>query len=312
METEIVMRYNFEKVKGKDLWSSQPNFEQDLGKPHFIAAANRAEKFFKRNNNWELTKTNSKFRTKASCLNLLYITAARYLFVTHVLYDLYNKITNGMFQLSPCSRTENKQIIIPGSGVCYPEPYGTASCTSDYDVGLIGIAAGSLTEAFNNYFQDIGGFGKPSELVFDTNVYAFTLEFSMPFLFVGLPDDLYDILAYNETMAKFKMQELASAYYKVFKYKEDFFNKMVQGAQTALKPDVAKNSKIHLDSWLKVFSDLNKKVPMSGDGDLITLRTAHNNKYQYFVKTMSDKGKYQPDFLGNCRAFEQITIWCAV
>ena len=312
METEIVMRYNFKKVEKKDLWSSQPNFKEDLGKPHFIAAANRAEKFFKRNNNWELTKTNSKFRTKASCLNLLYITAARYLFVTHVLYDLYNKITYGKFQLSPCSRTEKKQIIIPGSGVCYPEPYGTASCTSDYDVGLIGIAAGSLTEAFNNYFQDIGGFGKPSELVFDTNVYAFTLEFSMPSLFVGLPDDLSDILAHNETMAKFKMQELASAYYKVFKYKEDFFNKMVQGAQTAMKPDVAQNSKLHLDSWLKVFSDLNKKVPMRGDGDLITLRTAHNMKYQYFVKTMSDKGKYLPDFLGYCRAFQQITIWCAV
>ncbi|XP_015776703.1 PREDICTED: uncharacterized protein LOC107354729 [Acropora digitifera] len=234
MEKEIVMRYKFEKVDQKDLWRKQPNFEQDLGKPHFIAAANRAEKFFKRNNNWTHTKENSKFRTKASCLNLLYITAARYLFVTHVLYDLYNKITNGKFQLSPCSGPKT-QIIIPGSRVCYPEPYGTMSCTSDYDVGLIGIAAGSLTEAFNNYFQDIGGFGKPSELVFDTNVYAFTLEFSMPFLFVGLPDDLAGILAYNETMTKFKMQELASAYYKVFKYKEDFFNKLVQGAQTALK-----------------------------------------------------------------------------
>ena len=308
MKKEIVTRYKFIKVDEKDLWKSQPNFTTDLGKPDFIAAANRVEKFFKRNNNWELTKTNSKFRTKASCLNLLYITAARYLFVTHVLYDLYNKITNGKFQLSPCSRTTEKQIIIPGFGVCFPEPYGTASCTSDYDVGLVGIAAGSLTEAFNNYFQDIGGFGKPSELVFDTNVYAFTLEFSMPSLFFGLPKDLVDIVAHNETMAKFKMQELASAYYKVFKYNQDFFNKMVQGAQAAMNPDVAKNSKIHLDSWLRVFSDLNTKVPMRGDGDLITLRTAHNKKYQYFVKTMSDKGQYQPDFLGNCIAFEQITI----
>lgn len=293
MKNEIVIRYNFKKDNKKDMWSWQPNFKTDLGTRDFIDAANRAEQFFKRNNNWELTKTNSKFRTKASCLNLLYITAARYLFVTHVLYDLYNKITNGKFQLSPCSKPK---IIIPGSGVCYPEPYGTASCTSDYDVGLVGIAAGSLTEAFNTYFQD--RFGKPSEIVFDTNVYAFTLEFSMPSLFVGLPDNLAGILAHSETMAKFKMQELASAYYKVFKYKEDFFNKMVQGAQTAMKPDVAKNSKLHLDNWLKVFSDLNKKVPMRGDGDLITLRTAHNNKYQYFVKTMSVKGEYQSDFLG--------------
>ncbi|XP_067018835.1 uncharacterized protein [Acropora muricata] len=296
METEIVMRYKFEKVDQKDLWKNQPNFEQDLGKPHFIAAANRVEKFFKRNNDWTHTKENSKFRTKASCLNLLYITAARYLFVTHVLYDLYNKITNGKFQLSPCSK--GKPIIIPGSSVCYPEPYGTASCTSDYDVGLIGIAAGNLTEAFNNYFQDIGGFGKPSELVFDTNVYAFTLEFSMPFLFSGLPGGLADNIARKEKTAKFKMQELASAYYKVFKYNPDFFNKMVQGARENMNSEVAKNSKLQLNAWLKIFSDLNNDVSMTGDGDHVKLRTDHNNKYQSFVKTMSVKKKYQPEFLG--------------
>ena len=282
------------------MWSRQPNFKTDLGTRDFIDAAKRVEKFFKRNNNWELTKTNSKFRTKASCLNLLYITAARYLFVTHVLYDLYNKITYGKFQLSPCSRTTKGQIIIPGSGVCYPEPYGTASCTSDYDVGLIGISAGSLTEAFNNYFQD--RFGKPSEIVFDTNVYAFTLEFSMPFLFSGLPGGLADNIARKEKTAKFKMQELASAYYKVFKYKEDFFNKMVQGAREKMNSKVAKNSKLQLNAWLEIFSDLNNDVSMRGDGNPVKLRTDHNNKYQSFVKTMSDQGKYVPEFLGNCRA----------
>ncbi|XP_044168691.1 uncharacterized protein LOC122952957 [Acropora millepora] len=298
MKNEIVIRYNFKKDNKKDMWSRQPNFKTDLGTRDFIDAAKRVEEFFKRNNNLELTETNRNFRTKASCLNLLYITAARYLFVTHVLYDLYNKITNGKFQLSPCSRTENKQIIIPGSAVCYPEPYGTASCTSDYDVGLIGIAAGSLTEAFNNYFQDIGGFGKPSELVFDTNVYAFTLEFSMPFLFSGLPGGLADNIARKEKTAKFKMQELASAYYKVFKYNPDFFNKMVQGARENMNSEVAKNSKLQLNAWLKIFSDLNNDVSMTGDGDHVKLRTDHNNKYQSFVKTMSVTKKYQPEFLG--------------
>ena len=310
MRKEIVIPYKFEENDKKDMWRSQPNFKTDLGTTKFIEAAKRVEKFFKRNNNWELTKTNSKFRTNESCLNLLYITAARYLYVTHVLYDLCKKMKDGEFQLIPCSETPRNKTIIPDSGVCYPKPYGGASCTSDLDVGLVGIASGGLTEAFNKYIEKT--FRKPSELVFDANVYAFTLEFSMPFLFSGLPRGLADSIARKEKTIEFKMQELASAYYKVFKYKEDFFNKMVQGAQTALKQDVAKNSKLHLDSWLKVFSDLNEKVPMSGDGDLITLRTAHNKKYQSFVKTMSDKGKYQPDFLGNCRAFEQITIWRAV
>ena len=304
MKKEIVIPYKFEKDKKKDMWESQPNFARDLGTPKFIAAANRVETFFKQNNNWELTKKSKKFRTRKSCLSLLYITAARYLYVTHVLYDLYNKMTNGMFQLIPCSKTQEDKIIIPDCGVCYSKPCGTASCTSDLDIGLVGIAAGSLTEAFNNYIQ--GVFGKPSELVFDANVYAFSLEFSMPSLFSGLPGGLADSIAREEKTDNFKMQELASAYYKVFKYNEDFFNKMVRGAQKEM--DRAPAQKGPLESWLKIFSELDGEVPLRCDCDLITLRTAHNMKYQYFLKTMSDEGKYQPDFLGNCRAFEQITI----
>lgn len=293
MKNEIVIRYNFKKDNKKDMWSEQPNFKTYLGTRNFIDTAKRVEEFFERNNDWKDTKKNINFRTKASCLNLLYITAARYLFVTHVLYDLYNKMTDGKFQLSPCSEPP---IIIPSSSVCYPKPYGTASCTSDYDVGLIGIAAGNLTEAFNSYFQD--RFGKPSEIVFDTNVYAFTLEFSMPFLFSGLPGGLADNIARKEKTVNFKMQELASAYYKVFKYNPDFFNKMVQGARENMNSEVAKNSKLQLNAWLKIFSDLNNDVSMTGDGDHVKLRTDHNNKYQSFVKTMSDKDKYQPEFLG--------------
>ena len=298
MKREIVVRYNFVKDPNKDVWISQPNFTDALGTADFIAAANRVKKFFVRHSNWELTKKNPKFRNKNSCLNLLYITAARYLFVTHVLYDLYNRIKVNQYQLIPCSRTEAKKIIIPESGVCYPEPYGSASCTSDYDVGLVGSAAGNLTEAFNNYFQGYDGFGKPSELVFDTNVYAFTLEFSMPFLFSGLPVNLANSIARKEKTVEFKMQELASAYYKVFKYNENFFNTMVEGAQKAMNPQLAKESKLQLDAWLKIFSDLNQTVPMKGDGNL---RKDHNDMYQTFVKNMSDEGGYKPEFLGNCR-----------
>ena len=301
MEEEIVVRYKFEKDENKDMWTRQPNFKDALGTREFIDAANRVKEFFVRHNNWELTKKNPKFRNKNSCLNLLYITAARYLFVTHVLYDLYNRIKVNQYQLIPCSRAERKKIIIPESGVCYPEPYGSASCTSDYDVGLVGSASGYLTEAFNNYFQGGEGFGKPSEIVFDTNVYAFTLEFSMPFLFSGLPVNLANGVARKEKTVEFKMQELASAYYKVFKYNKNFFNTMVEGAQKAMNPVLAKDSRLKLIEWLKTFSDLNKEVPMKGNGDLTTLRTTHNNKYQAFVKMMSVKGGYESEFLGNCR-----------
>ncbi|XP_067018636.1 uncharacterized protein [Acropora muricata] len=291
MRKEIVIPYKFEKADKKDMWKKQPNFRNDLGEQKFIDRANEVEKFFQRNNNWKRTKTNRKFRTPESCLSLLYITAARYLYVIHVLYDLSNKMKNNeMSKLIPCSETPGNKIIIPDSGVCYPVPYGTASCTSDYDVGLVGIAAGNLTEAFNNYFQE--RFGEPSEIVFDTNVYAFTLEFSMPFLFSGLPRGLADNIARKEEMMEFKMQELASAYYKVFKYNEAFFEKMVKGARDAM----AENSRNHLNEWLNIFRLLNDSDPLRGDDDKI--RKNHNEKYQSFVKTMSDKGEYQPDFLG--------------
>ena len=177
----------------RDIWTKQPSFTQgDLGKPDFVQAADRVKKFFDRNNDWETIKRNPEFRTKDSCTNLLYITAARYLLVTKILYDQSGN------KLVPCARTKDEKIVIPDSGVCYPAPYGSATCTSDYDVGLIGQDAGFLTEKFNAYFQSINGFGKPSELVFDTNVYAFTLEFAMPFLFTKLPGTFANGVAKNE------------------------------------------------------------------------------------------------------------------
>ena len=69
--------------------------------------------------------------------------------------------------------------------MCFPKPYGSATYKSDYDVGLIGKDSGTVTQEFNRYFQD--KFKLPSELVFDTNVYAFTLEFAMPSMFPKLP-----------------------------------------------------------------------------------------------------------------------------
>ena len=277
----------------RDIWTNQPDFKTDLGTPKFKADADRVKKFFDRNNNWETSKKNPKFRTKDSCTNLLYITAARYLLVTHILYEQSGK------KLAPCARA-GKQIVIPDSGVCYPAPYGSATCTSDYDVGLVGKDAGFLTEKFNAYFQGASGFRKPSELVFDTNVYAFTLEYAMPFLFTKLPADFAKGVEKNEQTINFKMQELASAYYKVFKYDENFFNAMVTEAKKAM---TAAKSKAQLGVWLDTFNKLRYEVPMRlGKGSLKTLdafRTAHNNKYQTLVKSMSDKDGYKPGLMGN-------------
>ena len=285
-------RYGFVKDAKRDVCITQPNFQGDLGNNEFIAAAKRVEQFFYRNNNWETTKNNPKFRTKVSCTNLLYITAARYLLVTHV---LYLKSDNNLI---PCSRTSDKSNSWFWSVLSWTL-WDRLLHIGLYDVGLIGKDAGYLTEKFNSYFQDVEGFGKPSEMVFDTNVYAFTLEISMPFLFSGLRKKFVKGVEINEQTANFQMQELASAYYKVFKYNEAFFNILVDSANKKMK---AKKFENMLKIWLKAFRGLNKKVPMRVDGILNSpeaLRTAHNNEYQKYVKEISTANEYIPDFLGN-------------
>jgi len=298
MKTDIVDKYKFVKDAARDIWTEQPDFKGFLGTPEFVAAANRVKTFFVRNNDWETTKKNPEFRTAQSCLNLLYITAARYLFVTHVLYVQSNNKLQLCVTINPDKRF--KKTTIPDSGVCYPVPYGSATCTSDYDVGLVGKDAGFLTEKFNEYFQGTQGFGKPSELVFDTNVYAFTLEYAMPFLFVKLPGTFATGVEKNEQTINFKMQELASAYYKVFKYNENFFHTLVNEAKEAMTRNATK-SKTRLDAWLTIFQNMNAEVPMKPEGALKSpkaFRTAHNNEYQKLVKAMSVAG-YNEKLLGN-------------
>ena len=287
------------KHSSEDKWETQPTFAGLLGTREFEKAAKATEKFFKENPNWENTKgTFSRIEgTKKICTDLLYITAARYLLVTYILYE------QSGFKLIPCARTvDNKKIVIPDSGVCYPAPYGSATCTSDYDVGLVGKDAGFLTEKFNNYFQV--AFGKPSELVFDTNVYAFTLEFAMPFYFDKLPPYFDDEVAKKEQTINSKMQELASAYYKVFKYNEGFFDTLKAGAEGAMDQAKAAQSKTALNTWLGTFSTMNANGIKMRVEDFQNspeqLRLAHNTKYQELVKKMSQEGGYKPDLMGIC------------
>ena len=132
MRTNIVDFYGFEKDPKKDAWINQPDFAGHFGNDDFKDKANRVKIFFGRNNDWETTKNNPKFRTEESCINLLYITAARHLLVAHMLFEQSGST------LTPCTENEEGKTLIPASGVCLVKPYGTTSCTSDYDVGLVG------------------------------------------------------------------------------------------------------------------------------------------------------------------------------
>ncbi|KAL9980145.1 hypothetical protein ACROYT_G008692 [Oculina patagonica] len=256
--TNIVEKYGFVKFPDKDAWKTQPTFAGVLGTPAFKTASDYVKKFFTRNPDWEATKM--KYSTAGGCTDLLYITAARYLLVTQFLYE------QSSYKLIPCAKTvDGKNIVIPVSGVCYPAPpIGSATCTSDYDVGLVGKDAGFLTEKFNNFFQGVNGYGKPSEHVFDTNVYAFTLEYAMPFNFEMLPKDVSfpGEVEKKEQTHNFKMQELAGALYKVYKYNQGFFEKLKTTAADALDQTTAPLAKKALSYWLGIYSALSTTVKM--------------------------------------------------
>ena len=127
------------------------------------------------------------------------------------------------FTLQACDHNPGSgKIKFPG-GVCFPAPYGSTSATSDYDVGLIGKNSGLVVAEFNKRFEDsvttsplvVGHFGKPSELVFDTNIYAYSLEYAMPSLFEGLSIFYSNLMPKLDFYPQFQMLELAGAYMKV-------------------------------------------------------------------------------------------------
>ena len=295
IENEIVKNYEFKKHTQKDEWVQQPSFENSLiaktGElTTFASLAGKAQKFFTQteNNDWDRSK-----KTR-SCINLLYITAARYLLVTYILYEQSGT------RLTACQEVRDDygkliSLVIPDSGVCFPKPYGSATCKSDYDVGLIGKDAGFLAKKFNDFFEIT--FGKPSELVFDTNVYAFTLEFAMPSIFQKLPREFANSVARKEQTVNFKMQELASAYYKVFKYNKGFFDALTSGAIN----EMGQKFKDSLNSWLAAFQNLDNQSPMRHlEGTYLKdFRKTHNDQYQLRVETMSNNGGYNAENLGN-------------
>ena len=282
------------------MWTEQPSFEGHLGTEDFKTAAGKAEQFFlKFNKNsgkspWELLQEVTKNQNN----KLLKITAARYLLVTHILWLVSGK------KLTACKEKRDNYTGIPQSwkipegGVCFPKPYGSATYKSDYDVGLIGKDSGTVTQEFNRYFQD--KFKLPSELVFDTNVYAFTLEFAMPSMFPDLPTKFTPGIDEFEKTRKYKMQELASAYYKVFKYNKDYFREMTNGAIKEIKDE---ETKTELIGWLAKFANMNEEVDLrqTKKQSLAEFRSAHNEKYQEYLQSMSqgNTGGYQIKSIGN-------------
>ena len=299
IKARIVDHYGFVKDPNRNEWTSQPTFEGHLGKDRFKQDAELAKQFFLDNNEQESPWENL-VKTKTP-INLLYITAARYLLVTYILWEKSGET------LIPCKEKREKygkknieSFEIPPS-VCFPKPYGSATYKSDYDVGLIGKKSGELTKKFNEYFQSAEeGFGKPSELVFDTNVYAFTLEYAMPRHFLKLPDGFTEKVEKLEQKSGYRMLELAGAYYKVFKYNAAFFDVLTQSALTVMITSGQSAAKDKLKTWLDDIGVMNRGVPLKRGADqtLQAFREAHNTKYQTLVNSISTGGGYKPVLKG--------------
>ena len=195
-------------------------------------AAKVAEKIFKTFDSWDETKKDTYHKLgndkKSTCQNLLYISAARHVYLISILYQLSIQENNGK-KILTCQTEELKKdtkYVIPSEmEYCYPVNYGSLDCTSDEDVGLIGKKAGILVKAFNEYFDKT--FEKTSEQIMDTNVYAYSLEYAMPSLFIFQGDE---DKSYQENMLKkdstqeYKIQDITVALYKIKKYDEVMFD----------------------------------------------------------------------------------------
>ena len=94
-------------------------------------------------------------------------------------------------------------------------------CTSNYDIGLIGPTSEELTASYNHYINDL--FERPSEQVLDTNIYGYSLEYSMPELFAGISEFFVDLIPYLDLKPPYQMHELASAYFKMRYHTKNLF-----------------------------------------------------------------------------------------
>jgi len=251
--------YCFGKDDNKKSWKKQPSFEvRHMNSEYFKVAASVAETFFKGkdgNRRWMGVTGLLAWKDKDDCKSMLSITAARYLFITHVLFeesrpqDAEGKAIPGADgRLTPCVnevQPDKKTKIKTPDYACYPVPYGSATCTSDYDIGLVGPKSGELAANFNDRFAEL--FSASSEDVFDSKIYAVTLEYAMPQLFAGYPQDFVTAVNQMHEVEKYKMQDLVSALQKLKKYKFDSYTAVYQMIMDDKR--VNDGAKMYLKKW---------------------------------------------------------------
>lgn len=292
----IVDFYCFEKDAKVSSWTKQPSFEGQLDDDHFQVAASLTEVFFKKDGNRRWTGADGIVKTwkPNGCLKLLYITAARYVYITYLLaseskeQDGEGKAVSGAkSRLIPCEM-EHGKIKIP-EYACYPVPYGSATCTADYDVGLVGPKSGELAANFNDRFFEV--FNTASTEIFDTNVYAFTLEYSMPSLFSGQSSNFLQEIEAMENSEKYKMQDLVAALFKLKKYRISNYATILETLRTKLPSASARE---FLRMWNSLLSTWESEI-QEKKVDPDELKKKHTEKYNSLVQDILE-GTEKDDF----------------
>ena len=256
------------------------------------------ELFFIRNNNWPRLLANPMLRnpTSGECSNLLYVVAARYLYVVHVL-----RLLSDDFEFNPCKQKGQLKIMheTPYHGVCYIPP-AAMTCTSEYEVKLLGGRSGTLTGLFNQFFREplgkdrlVPGFGKTPEKIFGVNVIAFKLEYALPNIFPRRiwPDWFKNEIKNMNKDIKYQILEIVVAIYKMRKSNEMYFNDLISDqVELRAKPNWAKI----FHGWTVQLNLFNKKIKgfmesphYSKD---LSFRRRHNIAYELVLGTIESSG----------------------
>ncbi|CAB3999776.1 Hypothetical predicted protein [Paramuricea clavata] len=274
--------YCYKKSPTSDAWIGLPSYK-DKFTTYFNDAAKRIERFFIRNNDWSAILDRVR-RNGLSCEKLLYVIAARYHYVVYVLNVLFPDRSFG-----PCKYDYvYKRLKNPTGGECFVVPLHKITCTSDFDIALMGERSGTLAARFNQFFLEplgadkfVPGFGKSSEDIFGGNIFAFALEYALPGAITGLTSSQSAALNGLLNLRKnvhFQLQEIVTAIRKMHNYLPKYYNDLLMDqAELKTRPTKGNLDKIFNDI-VKLFNTIEEKVAgvTSSSGSDISYRYQHD------------------------------------
>ncbi|XP_028399752.1 uncharacterized protein LOC114523107 isoform X2 [Dendronephthya gigantea] len=280
-------------------------FFNPKGPAYIKTIAKRIERFFIRNGNWDkILKNKDIYDREENCLNLLYITAAKYAYALYVL----NTLTNRLGCL-PCIKRNNIYSLRSFSGVCFIKPKDL-TCGGILELSLLGHKSGSLTTLFNQFFTEpigqdrtVPGFKKEPAILMGLRISAFSLEKVLPKLFRG-PSYFYNLMLTNAVKKmkeniQMKMLSVAVAIFRMKPYSGKFFNELLSD-QSPLRAQIYLAKAFQYWSVeLALFASKIKSFMKSPHYSYeLNYRRRHNIAYELITGRLENRG-LPPDWISN-------------